>query len=243
MRYGILGDIHGNYDALEAVIADIEKEKVDKLLCVGDIVGYGAEPSKCIETIRRLNCISVAGNHDYAAVGKISLDCFNDDAREGVIWTREHLSDKDIEYLANLPIILEQDGYTLVHGTLHYPELFGYVLNYRDAELCFSAMSASGGCLCFMGHSHIPVTFFCGEALSYSTSRRIALQDADKFLVNVGSVGQPRDHNPRAAYVIYDVKDKTIRVRRVDYDIEGAAEKIRLSGLPIKNAERLKLGW
>lgn len=240
MRYGILGDIHGNYDALEAVISDIEKEKIDKLLCVGDIVGYGAEPSKCIETVRRLNCKTVAGNHDYAVTGKLGLECFNDDAREGVIWTREHLSDEDIEYLANLPIIIEEDGFTLVHGTLHYPELFGYILNYHDAELCFKAMHCR---LCFMGHSHIPVTFFCGEMLSYSTGRRIALQNANKFLVNVGSVGQPRDHNPKATYVIYDVEDKTIRVRRIDYDIESAAKKIRLFGLPIKNAERLKWGW
>ncbi|HHT9125558.1 MAG TPA: metallophosphoesterase family protein [Candidatus Brocadiia bacterium] len=242
MRYGILGDIHGNYDALEAVISDIEKEKIDRLLCVGDIVGYGAEPSKCIETVRRLNCISVAGNHDYAVAGKLGLECFNDDAREGVIWTREHLSAEDLEYLANLPIIIEEEGFTLVHGTLHYPELFGYILSYHDAELCFKAMSASGGHLCFMGHSHIPVTFFCGELLRYSTDRRITLQNADKFLVNVGSVGQPRDHNPKATYVIYDVENKTIRVRRLDYDIESAARKIRLSGLPIMNAERLKLG-
>lgn len=243
MRYGILGDIHGNYDALEAVIADIEKEKVDSLLCVGDIVGYGAEPSKCIETIRRLNCITVAGNHDYAVVGKLGMESFNDGARDGVIWTREHLSDEDIEYLANLPLILEEDEYTLVHGTLHCPELFGYVLNYNDAELCFKAMSATVGRLCFMGHSHIPVTFSCGEVLNYSTDRRITLKDADKFLVNVGSVGQPRDRNPKAAYVIYDTKDKTVRVRRIDYNIESAAKKIRLSGLPLTNAERLKLGW
>ena len=239
MRYGILGDIHGNYDALEAVLADIENENVDNLLCVGDIVGYGAEPSKCIETLRRLNCTTVAGNHDYAVVGKIGLQYFNDDAREGILWTRKHLSSEDFEYLVSLPITLEEDGYILVHGTLHLPEFFGYVLNYRDAELCFKAMHCR---LCFMGHSHVPVTFSCGEILNYSTSRRIALQNADKYLVNVGSVGQPRDHNPKAAYVIYDVEDKTIRVKRVDYNIESAAEKIRLSGLPIMNAERLRLG-
>lgn len=240
MRYGILGDIHGNYDALEAIIADLEKEKVDNLLCVGDIVGYGAEPSKCIETVRRLNCTSVAGNHDYAVAEKHGLEFFNDDARKGVMWTREHLSDEDIEYLANLPITLEEDEYTLVHGTLHNPELFGYVLNYDDAELCFKVMDCY---LCFMGHSHIPITFSRGEAINYSTDRRIFLRDADKFLVNVGSVGQPRDRNSKAAYAIYDTEEKIVRIRRVDYDLDRAAEKIRRSGLPIMNADRLKLGW
>lgn len=240
MKYGVLGDIHGNYDALEAVIADTENEKVDKLLNIGDIVGYGAEPSKCIETLRRLNCFSVAGNHDYGTAGKRSLDSFNDDARKSVIWTREHLSNEEIDYLANLPVTLEEHDYILVHGTLHHPELFGYVANYRDAENCFWGMHSR---ICFLGHTHIPLTFSCGEVLNYFTERRISLKDADKFIVNVGSVGQPRDRNTKAAYAIYDTEEQIVRIRRLDYDVERAAEKMRLSGLPVMNADRLKIGW
>lgn len=239
MKYAIISDIHANYDALESVLADIEKEKVDQILCLGDIVGYGPQPKECIAKIQELGCITVAGNHDFAAIGKTNIEYFNIYAKEATLWTQKTLNDEEKEFLNNLPLVKHFDGFTIVHATLYAPELFDYIQTSYDAYLSLQILE---GQVCFLGHSHVPITFFQEEMISYTLSPEIKLTDGMKALVNVGSVGQPRDDNPKAAYAIYDTDQKMIWIKRVEYDVEKVGEKIRKAGLPEVLAERLKYG-
>lgn len=239
MRYGIIGDIHSNLEALGTVLTALDTEDLDKTICVGDIVGYGACPSECLARIRELDIPSVAGNHDYAAVDKTSIEYFNPDARSATLWTREHLSSEDKDFLAALPLTMEFDDFVIAHGTLHSPELFDYIQTVYDAHLSFQVLEKS---TCFLGHSHVPITFFDDDPISYFMEPEIPLSESEKLLVNVGSVGQPRDQDPRAAYAVYDTDEQVIWIRRLEYDIQSAAEKILQAGLPKMNAERLAHG-
>lgn len=237
MRYAIIGDIHGNLDALRAVLGDIDGQKVDSGACVGDIVGYGAEPAECVEEILRLGWPCVAGNHDYAVAGRLRLDFFNAYARAAILWTRKRLSQSEMDYLGALKLVETLDGITLVHSTLDSPENFGYILTLDDAYGCFRFLKTD---ICFLGHSHVPVTFLSdGENIEHTMGPIIALAQNRRAVVNVGSVGQPRDFNPKASYAIYDEEEGRIQIRRVSYDVGGAAKKIIAAGLPEVLAERL----
>jgi len=242
MKYAVLGDIHANWDALEAVLADVARENVGGYLCVGDIVGYGAQPGKCMKKIREMGFHCVAGNHDHAAIGRLDVGYFNHHAREAVEWTRQHLSIANAEYLAGLGLVAVVDGLTLGHGTIHRPELFGYIETPFAAQLSFHAMTTQ---IAFLGHSHVPITFLESEgedSVTYTQSTELELRHVSKALVNVGSVGQPRDDDPRACYAIYDSDTQVVRLRRIEYDIESAQAKIRKAGLPDVLAARLALG-
>ncbi len=237
MIYGIIGDIHSNFDALMAVVEDISKAHIDKLLCVGDIIGYAAEPAKCIDLIRELNCTVVAGNHDYAAIGRFPLTYFNDDAKSSVLWTSKQLLRDQLDYLKNLPLVLELDDLTIVHASLNRPEFFTYILSSIDAQRCFDLLNNP---VCFFGHTHVPLAIYLNnETVHLDKGNCFHLQTVEKALVNVGSVGQPRDWDIRASYAIYDSSQKTIQIKRVKYDIQSAMSKIRLAGLPAANALRL----
>lgn len=239
MRYGIIGDIHANLDALTVVLDCLAKEDVEQTICVGDVVGYAAYPHECMDKIRELEVPCVAGNHDYAAVSKTSIEYFNPDARDSMLWTREHLSSEDKDFLSALPLTLEFDDFVVSHGTLHSPEMFDYIQTVYDAHLSFQVLEKQ---LCFLGHSHVPITFFDEDPISYFMEPEIPLSEPEKLLVNVGSVGQPRDQDPRAAYAVYDTDVQTIWIKRAPYDIDAAAEKIREAGLPKMNADRLAHG-
>lgn len=239
MLYAILGDIHSNLDALETVLEEVKKERPDQILSVGDIVGYAAQPSECIALIREATTTIVAGNHDYAAVGKMDISYFNPEAREAVIWTAQHLSQEEKDFLASLPLVIEKDNLTLVHGTLHRPELFNYIFTFDDAELCLRHLK---GGICFVGHSHVPVAILSNDELQANQEQEVSLEGIKKAIINVGSVGQPRDRNPRACYILYDSEKGIVRFRRIEYDISSASKKILEAGLPHRNAERLRLG-
>ncbi len=239
MRYAVISDIHSNLDALEAVLAEIDREGVDQIVCVGDIVGYAACPKECLDIIRGREIPCVAGNHDYAAVDKTSIQYFNPDARDAILWTRDQLSQDEKDYLAGLPLTLEFDDFTLAHGTLQNPELFDYIQTIYDAHLSFEALRNT---ICFLGHSHVPITFFNDEPISYFMEPEIPLAESEKLLVNVGSVGQPRDQISLACYAIYDDVESMIWIRRTPYDIDAAARRIREAGLPAMNADRLAYG-
>jgi len=239
LRYGIVADIHSNLEALEAVIAACEEQKVDAYLSTGDIVGYGANPSECIDRIRGLNTVVTAGNHDWAAANKLSLDYFNPYAREAIYWTQERLSKEQFRYLRDLNLTETVETITLVHGTLYDPENFDYLLTAYDAHLSLQLQETQ---LCLVGHSHVPITFLMDGSVSYSFETEIDISGIEKAIVNPGSVGQPRDENPKAAYGIYDSKTRVITIDRVDYDIEKATSKILRAGLPEVLAERLWLG-
>ena len=240
MRYAIISDLHSNMDALEKVIEDIRKQKVDRHLCLGDIIGYGAQPRECIEMVKELDCLTIAGNHDWAALGKTNIDYFNAYAKEATLWTRDQLTQEDKDYIDALPLVEHlPENFTLVHGTLYNPEVFDYIQTSYDAYLSLQTLE---GKVCFLGHSHVPITFFQGEMISYTLGQEISLEDGVKALVNVGSVGQPRDDNPKASYAIFDTEKKKVWIRRIPYDVESAGEKIRAAGLPEVLAERLNYG-
>lgn len=239
MRYAIIGDIHGNLESLESVMASIEEEEVDRIICVGDIVGYGANPVECIEIVRERCHTVVAGNHDYAAIGLTDIDFFNPFAKQAVVWTSEQLREEDIEYLAKLRLIERDDGFTVVHATLEDPKGWGYILNTFDAAVSFELQTDS---LCFVGHTHVPVVY--QKTDSFVTGHRFVskLEDGSKYIINVGSVGQSRDGDPRACYVMYDSTHSVLRLKRIEYDIETAQKKILKAGLPQILADRLSIG-
>ncbi|RKY18495.1 MAG: metallophosphoesterase [Planctomycetota bacterium] len=240
MKYAVISDIHANLEALEAVLADIKKERVDKCVCVGDIVGYGANPHECIELVRKHCPVCVAGNHDFATIERTNIEFFNQYARQATLWTRQNITEDDRKYLESLPLVADvDDRFTLVHGTLYAPALFDYIQTTFDAYLSLQVLQKP---LCFVGHSHVPISFFLDDAVTYSTDSVIELKEGVKAVINVGSVGQPRDDDPRAAYAIYDTEKNLVVIKRVEYDVEKAIKKIRDAGLPEILGERLRYG-
>ncbi len=246
MRIGILGDIHSNLEALTTVVQELRTAGVDHWVQVGDIVGYGPDPRPCLDLIRELNCTVCMGNHDAAVVGLLDTDYFNAYARIAIDWTRAQMRDEDLEYLRGLPLVVEHHTYTVVHGTLHMPELFGYVLTQVEAK---ESLRQQRTLLGFVGHSHVPAVYIERPGMNpheleviYESEMRCSVDGTSKVLMNVGSVGQPRDEDPRAAYAIYDTEAAEISIGRVHYDIEHTQAKIREAGLPAVLADRLALG-
>jgi len=225
LRWGIISDIHGNLEALEAVLESIRSAGVDKIICLGDIVGYGADPNRCTDIIRERVEFAVIGNHDHAALGLTSVAYFNQYAREAALWTSRELNQENRDYLLGLAFEVKQDGALFVHSTPENPEEWNYIFSYYEARYHFTKFEEQ---VCFIGHSHVPVRFN-----EEGSARRI---------INVGSVGQPRDHNPKSCYYIYDSETNEGDWVRVEYDIQKAADKIRNAGLPRILADRLFKG-
>lgn len=239
MRYGIFGDIHGNLEALQAVVEGMQAAGVGQYLCLGDLVGYGADPEGCVRLVRDLGALTVAGNHDHAVIGCLDISFFNQYAREAALWTRAHLSDESQAWLKGLSFVEHAERFTIVHGSLQTPEIFNYVQTLKDAEFNFRLLERP---VLFLGHSHQPLAFFQTQPMTYSLEPVITLDPAVKAIVNVGSVGQPRDEDPRSAFAVYDEETHTVEIRRVEYDVDKAAGKILDAGLPQALALRLTLG-
>jgi len=239
VRIAVMADIHGNLVALEEILGFLEEQKVDQYVCLGDIVGYGANPSECIARVREKECLCVPGNHDAAAVGKTSIANFNKDAKEAVEWTSGQLSESDRIFLMNLPLKVEMDYGTLVHATPDAPGAWHYIYTDLDALLCFEAMQ---GKVCFIGHSHVPVVYFSGDSVGYTRKPKVKLSKKRKYLVNVGSVGQPRDGDARSCVVIYDDEQMIVETFRVRYNVERSQSRILAAGLPHSLAYRIEFG-
>jgi len=240
MRYGVFSDVHSNLPALEAVIAAYKKEAIDRYICIGDIVGYAANPQECIAKIKELNPVLVAGNHDWACVDLISSRDFNPIAQEAVYWTKGKLSSEEKDFLKSLELLINEEGFILVHGSLDNPEDFNYLFEPGDAQVNFELMSAQ---LCFVGHTHIPGVFVEKDSKIGCTQQfPLKLSSGSKYIVNTGSVGQPRDRNPRASYCVFDSDAGTVEIKRVAYNIKIAQDRIIAAGLPIFLAERLAVG-
>ena len=243
MRYAILGDIHSNLTALNAALDAIRSHGVDRLLSVGDVVGYGAAPTECIELLREHEAVVVLGNHDAAVVGELDTVFFNQHARVAVEWTRAAINGEDMAWLTCLPLTWQDEFVTLAHGSYDRPELFDYVQTPTDADASLELLERP---VCFIGHTHVPVCMlrFADDPLrtGYTLDTEIDLTDAIVALVNAGSVGQPRDDDPRTGYVLYDSETQIVTYRRVEYDIETEVRRIRAAGLPNVLAERLYLG-
>ena len=243
MRYGILGDIHANLSALETVLACLAKDGVDQLVSVGDVVGYGAAPRQCIALLREAGALVVLGNHDAAVIEQLDMMYFNAYARDAVLWTRRAIAKEDREWLGELPLARHLEHCSVAHGTLYRPELFDYIQTPEDADPSLDMMPLP---VCFVGHSHVPVTLMRlrddPTRTAYTVDSEIDLDEACRALINVGSVGQPRDEDPRTAYALFDSELGRAWIRRVNYDIEREADRIRRAGLPPMLADRLFLG-
>jgi len=245
MKYAILGDIHGNLEALEAVLKKAGECGVDRYVCIGDIVGYNANPHECLEIVRNLpNDGIVRGNHDEYVSNSQELIGFNPQAASAVHWTRDQLTPEEHRWLANLPfkLFIRPDvgqRFQIVHATLDNPEKWGYIFDRFSAEACMRYQASD---VCFFGHTHTPMYFVRNDEVRQEYYEEIQVLPNHKYLVNVGSVGQPRDGNPQAALVVYDTAAARIYMHRVDYDIEKCQRKIAEAGLPERLSERLAIG-
>jgi predicted phosphodiesterase len=242
MRYAILADIHSNLAALTAVMEDIQvKGGVDEVWCLGDIVGYGPEPAACIDLMRTIKAVCVAGNHDLAAAGQLGLETMNPNAAQACRWTEQHLSTSDLLYLSELPATLKQGDFTLVHGSPRDPA-GEYILSASVAERNFELFDTN---YCLVGHTHVPEAYKLenGTVLPVALKMGIGLVMIEhRFIINPGAVGQPRDGDPRASYGIYDSEGHMFRLYRVDYDITETQDKMMKDGLPVPLVARLQEG-
>lgn len=241
MRYGIFSDIHSNLEAFEAVIKAYQKEKIDKYFCLGDVVGYGANPNECVDLLRALPAVAVAGNHDWASVDYLSLENFNDNAKEAVIWTKRRLSESNKDFLRGLELVYSRDNYILVHASLNEPQIFNYLLTVNDCRMTFELLKSQA---CFIGHTHIPIVFVRNEQRDsyYEDTDKIRLEPGNKYVINVGSVGQPRDRIASAAFCVWDTKKLEVEIKRAPYNIFIARQKIVDNGLPAFLGDRLLTG-
>ena len=241
MRYAILADIHGNLAAFKAVLQDIEERGgAEQLWCLGDIVGYGPDPAECIALLCQYNHLCVAGNHDWAAIGRVDISDFNPDAAEACRWTARQLSSEDVRYLENLPLTLSRDDFTIVHGSPREP-IWEYVISTESAGANFQFFETR---FCLIGHSHLPVVFenVGQRCVLMGLPAELKLGE-NRLIINPGGVGQPRDGDPRAAYAIYDAGAATIYHYRITYDIEATQQRMVEHGLPVFLAMRLSYGW
>ena len=239
MRFAIFSDIHSNLEALEAMLADANENRCTNFVCLGDVVGYNANPHECVERVREMDCPIVKGNHDeQASLDKSSRD-FNELAEHAISWTRDHLTEEDKEWLRELCLQQPVGDFTIVHATLDTPGQWSYVFNTLDAAASFTYQHTA---VCFFGHTHVPMAFVRDEGIRRVKMEHLRIDPAKKYFINVGSVGQPRDGDWRAAYCIYDVDANDVEQRRVPYDVETAQEKMIKAGLPPLLAKRLAIG-
>ena len=239
MKYALLGDIHANLEALEVVLQDAKEHGVTKYACVGDVVGYNANPVECMNIVRELGCTTVRGNHDHYCSHAENLNGFHPLAADVVDWTRKQLNAEQQDWLRKLKFVAPVESFTIVHSTLDTPEMWGYVFDKLEAEANFNYQTTT---LCFYGHTHVPLAFEKSDTVRFGLYSKIKVMLGKKYFINVGSVGQPRDGDPRAAYVIFDMINNTVELRRIPYDIQKTQKKILDAGLPGRIAARLAVG-
>src|SRR5947208_8535330 len=239
MKLAVINGIHCNKEACVVVLQDTRDQKCTHYCCVGDVVGYNANPKECLDMIRSMAMPCVKGNHDEYCSTDEALDGFNPHAAEAVAWTRKQLNDDDKQWLRDLKYVRLVGSFSMVHATLDAPQRWGYVFDKFAAAASFTYQNTS---VCFFGHTHVPVAFIRDSVVRGGTYSKFKVEPGRKYFVNVGSVGQPRDGNPKAAYVIYDLDEGSIELRRLDYDIPKAQKKILEAGLPPRLADRLAVG-
>jgi len=245
MRTAVISDIHANLEALTAVLNRVKVLRADEIVCLGDVVGYNANPNECIDIMRSEKILSILGNHDAAAAGLEEPDNFNPQARAAVLWTREQLTDENKQYLINLQRELSVRDFYLFHGSIH--DTNRYILFRDDAvenfrELARQPRSPDLG---FFGHSHVTTILMEQDGIIATSLSQdhLFLQQGKRYLINPGSVGQPRDGDPRASFLIYDDHERKVTFYRIEYDLRRCQDKIINAGLPPRLAERLSWGW
>ena len=240
---GIISDIHGNLPALEAVFERMDEIGVERVLCAGDVVGYGANPVECIEEVGARAEAVVRGNHEVAVICEGGAAFFNRVAREACLWTKKQLGPSEIAFIDAMPLVrrLDDMSIVLVHADLAVPGLFDYIQGFYDASGNMELLKE--GEVCFFGHSHAPFVFYEGaEGLEYSLGGEVSLEAGARALVNVGSVGQPRDGDTRASFATYEVETRRVTIHRIWYDVLEAGRRITEAGLPRVLADRLRIG-
>jgi predicted phosphodiesterase len=241
MRQAIISDVHANVAALEQVLRCIERERCDQVICLGDNVGYGPFPNECVEMVHATAAVTLAGNHDHAVLGWTSMEDFNEYAQEALLWSRPRMRAEATELMKKDPLLWRHEDLFYVHATPFESELWHYVLNAYDAATNFGAFSEQ---VCFVGHSHHPAIFSLNRnnQIRLQVTREVQLESEQRYIINVGSVGQPRDGNPDAAFVIYDTEQKYVRWIRVEYDVAATQQAMRQFGLPSFLIRRLAIG-
>jgi predicted phosphodiesterase len=238
-RVALLSDVHANLPAFEAVIADIESEDLDEIWCLGDLVGYGAQPDACVALAAETCSVCLIGNHDLAVLGRLDIRDFSGLARAGVEWTQDHIGEASVDYLSRLEPADTSRMIGLFHASPR-DHVWEYVLSVSQAEECLEVMDARIGAV---GHSHVALCFWSedGEGMSgrQAPEGAIAEMSEGRWLLNPGGVGQPRDGDPRAAWLLLDLVETTATWRRVEYPVADAADAIRAAGLPAALSDRL----
>jgi diadenosine tetraphosphatase ApaH/serine/threonine PP2A family protein phosphatase len=238
----VISDVHSNRQALESVLAAVDEAAVDEVWCLGDMVGYGADPDVCTRLIRERCDVCLVGNHDLAVLGALDISAFSEAAAVAVEWTRERADEETLEFLGGLEPSGERQGFALFHASPRDP-IWEYVLSGLTAELCFDVTDFR---VSFIGHSHVALSFDRQEGRPASGTTRkegTTLEiSVGEWLINPGSTGQPRDGDPRAAWLWLDTEARTVTWRRAEYDIAGAQAAIRAARLPDSLAERLQYG-
>lgn len=241
MKYGFFSDVHANLEALKACVIDFRAEKLDKVFFMGDAVGYGPYPDECVKLINDVATVKLMGNHDYAALGLMETDFFNQYAAESMGWTKNSISRKTIQIMSDFELQHETDDILLVHASPKEPELWHYILDMDDAAESFDYFTQR---VCVLGHTHRPYIVYkekSGEVvLSKQTEEKVS--EDRRYLVNIGSVGQPRDGDPRSCYLIYDLEKKLLSHKRVAYNIKATQKDMAKIGLPEYLIERLAVG-
>ena len=239
MRFAILSDIYSNLEAFDAVLADARARGCTQFVCLGDVVGYNANPHECVERVREMDCPVVKGNHDEQASLIESSRDFNELAEHAIEWTRDNLTEEDKEWLRGMRFQRQVRDFTIVHATLDTPAQWGYVFNNLDAAASFTYQHTA---VCFFGHTHVPMAFIRDEGIKRVRIEQLRIDMTKKYFINTGSVGQPRDADWRAAYCIYHLDKNVVEQRRVKYDLATAQKKIIKASLPRLLAERLAIG-
>lgn len=237
MRYAIISDIHSNLEALQTALDYLSSAKIDKYINLGDVVGYGADPKDCLKIAAELSETIICGNHDKAVFTPKLLSWFNPLAREAVEWTCGQLSEDEIGKLKDFPMKRIEDDFTLVHGSPNSPEEFKYLTMMREAGPAFHSFD---NWICFVGHTHIPQVFIDKENITgYLEPGKFSLRRDERYIINCGSIGQPRDMDKRLSFGIFDDKENVLEIVRLEYDAKKAGEKIKKAGLPEYFADRL----
>jgi len=239
MILAVISDIHANREALDAVMDSIERRSVDKIICLGDIVNYGIDFDYCIDVVRKWTDVCLLGNHDSTVIGRDPLWNMNLEAQKSAQWTAEHISIEKKAYLGNLRLTHAENNGLFVHGSPGLPEQWDYIINWFDAESQFDNFQEN---LCFIGHSHAPAVYDQQERGLFYREGIFQLASDRKFIINVGSVGQPRDQDPRACYVLINVEMGTIEFVRINYDVMKASQKIASISVSDFNAQRILVG-
>lgn len=252
VKIALLGDIHANLEAFTAVLDKIKELEVTHYVCIGDIVGYNANPKECLDIMRGLNPIAtVRGNHDEYVGTDQDLFGFNPSAAAAVTWTRSQLNSEDRHYLATLPFSavvripdIDMRPFKIVHGTLDNPKTWGYIFTRLQAVASMENQRPYK--LCFFGHTHMPIYFIehddDTQAFLFQENEPVIMEPNDRYLFNVGSIGQPRDGIQTAAFTLYTPEESKVELFRVEYDIPTCQQKIREAGLPERLASRLEIG-